>query len=146
MGYDSVFNDRSEELSTSGVVGHVNRRSLCCSIVIYAHVRHNIFVISLHQKSDLIARCAPSGIPEAKVQCESIVTEESSDAETFFKAVTVPSANIPMVKHKNTRHPITRATSWHEDSTQCTFCLRRIQKCDAKQHAAVCELRTESCR
>jgi hypothetical protein len=70
------------------------------------------------------------------------------------KPVVVPSMNIPPLpaaaataaKERPPSRTVTRAMSWHEDSTQCTFCLRRISKADAKHHSSVCELRTELCR
>lgn len=62
-------------------------------------------------------------------------------------AYIVPPPNVPSGKDRKVKNqPISRALSWHEDSTQCMFCLRRILKADSKHHTSVCELRTELCR
>lgn len=61
------------------------------------------------------------------------------------KSVLVSSDNVPS-KDSRGQRPVARAMSWHEESVQCSFCLRRIQKAELKQHSNICELRTEMCK
>lgn len=74
------------------------------------------------------------------------MTGFEEDCAGYSKPVSISIANIPIVKERKLKPTVARALSWHEDSIQCSFCLRRISKVDVKHHASTCELRTEICR